>query len=241
MTFSKDQPTLSKHVSEFAELYALGVLEPHERVNIDAHVASCDACARSLAEAEATVGALDEVFVPLVEPPARLGLRIAASSDVGVPLVQAVSHLAWPPNRSGRFVTGFLATAAALLLFVGISGGALFQRSATLRQDARDSSVLATIATSHFNHASFTAREPDAPIAKVLYARDGQWFYIIVDSSSCDCRIVARSATAQRDLGSPDIHGSTATRFVSDFPRPTSLELVSGSRSILSRVSLVYK
>ncbi len=240
MTFSKDQPTLTKHVSDFAELYALGVLEPQERANIDAHVASCDPCARSLAEAEATVGALDEVFVPLVEPPARLGSRIAASSDVGVPLVQPVSHLAWPPNRSGRFVTGFLAAAAALLLFVGISGGMLLQRSTTLRQLAQDSSVLATIATSHFKHASFTARQSDAPIAKVLYARDGRWFYVIVDSASCDCRLVAHSATARRDLGPLDIHGGTATRFVRDFPRPTSLELVRGLGSVMSSASLVY-
>ncbi len=240
MRFLKDQPTLTKHVSEFAELYALGVLESQERANIDAHVVSCDPCARSLAEAEATVGALDEVFVPVVEPPARLGLRIAASSDVTAPIVRPLSRVGWPPNRSGRLVTGFLAAAAALLLFVGIGGGMLFQRSATLRQDAQDSSVLATIAASHFNHASFTAREPDAPIAKVLYARDGRWFYVIVDSASCDCRLVARSATAQRNLGPLEIHGSTATRFVSDFPRPMSLELVRGLGSVVSGVSLVY-
>jgi len=196
---------------------------------------------RALGDAEATVAALDEVFVPLVEPPARLGLRISASSDVAVSSIRHMSHDAALRRRTSRLGTGFFAAAAALLLFAGISAGALFQRSATKRQVAQDSSVLATIATSHFKHASFTARETAAPIAKVLYARDGRWFYVIVDSATCNCRLVARSATAQRDLGSLDVHGSTATRFVTDFPRPTSLELVHGLRSDLASVSLVYR
>jgi len=227
-------------VTEYAELYALGVLEPQQRTNVDAHVAYCDPCAHALADAEAAVEALDDVFVPLVEPPARLGLRISASSDIGVPLVQRVSHLTLPPNRSARFVTVFLGAAAVLLLCVSIGGGVLFQRSTMLRQVSADSSVLATIATSHFNHASFTTREPEAPITKVLYARDGRWFYVIVDSASCDCRLVARSAFAQRDFGPLDIHGGTATRFVLDFPRPTSLQLVRSSGSVMSSVSLAY-
>ncbi len=45
MTFPRDQPTLTEHVSEFAELYALGVLEPQERADINAHAASCGSCA----------------------------------------------------------------------------------------------------------------------------------------------------------------------------------------------------
>lgn len=238
MMFS-DQPTLMTHVSEFAELYALGVLQPQERANVDAHVVSCGSCARALAGAEATVAALDEVFVPLVEPPERLRMRIAMSSEVVASPTRSVSHDDWLRKRPSRFVSGYLA-AALLLLFLGGSGGVLYQRSTTWRQVAQDSTVLATIATSHFKHASFTAREPGAPIAKVLYARDGRWFYVIVNSASCDCRLIARSATAQRDLGSLEVRGSTATRFVSDFPRPTSLKLIRGPRSDVSIVSLKY-
>ena len=100
--------------------------------------------------------------------------------------------------------------------------------------------ILATIASSHFNHASLTPRDPAAPVSKVLYARDGAWFYVIIDSAACDCRVVARSAAAQRDLGSPEVHGDTAALFVRDFPRPTSLELVRASGGVLSNASLVY-
>ncbi len=240
MRIPKDQPVVTEHVGEFAESYALGVLDQQERSNIDAHAVSCGSCARALGEAEATVAALDDVFVSLVEPPARLGLRISASSELAASSIQPALHDVSPRRRLNRLMTGFLAAAAAILLFAGVSAGVLFQRSTTMRQAAQDSSVLATIATSHFKHASFTAHTLGAPIAKVLYARDGRWFYVIVDSASCDCRLVARSDTAQRDLGYPNVRGNTATRFVSDFSRPTSLELVRDSGSILSSVSLVY-
>ena len=234
MSESMDQPRATDHIGELAELYALGVLEPQERADVDAHAAGCERCTRALGEAERAVAALDEVFVPRVEPPERLGSRIAASGDVVVPLAP---HGAWSRPRP---VPGFLATAAALLFAVGVGGGLLAERSLETGGAARDSVVLATIATSHFNHVSLTPRDPAAPVTKVLYARDGAWFYVIVDSAACDCHVVGRSAAAQRDLGSPEVHGNTATLFVRDFPRPTSLELVRASGGVLSSASLVY-
>jgi hypothetical protein len=247
-----DQPRATDHIGELAELYALGVLEPQERADVDAHAAGCERCTRALGEAETAVAALDEVFVPRVEPPERLGSRIAASGDVVVPLaprgtwprprsvpgfLATAAALLWPRPRP---VLGFLATAAALLFAVGVGGGLLAERSLEIGGAARDSAVLATIATSHFNHVSFTARDPAAPVTKVLYARDGGWFYVIVDSAACNCRVFGRSAAVQRDLGSPEVHGNTATLFVRDFRRPTSLELVRASGGVLSSASLVY-
>ena len=234
MSESMDQPRATDHIGELAELYALGVLEPQERADVDAHAAGCERCTRALGEAERAVAALDEVFVPRVEPPERLGSRIAASGDVVVPLAPRGAR-----SRT-RAVPGFLATAAALLFAVGVGGGLLAERSLETGGAARDSVVLATIATSHFNHVSFTPRDPAAPVTKVLYAHDGGWFYVIVDSAACDCHVVGRSAAAQRDLGSPEVHGNTATLFVRDFPRPTSLELVRASGGVLSSASLVY-
>jgi hypothetical protein len=37
---------------------------------------------------------------------------------------------------------------------------------------------LLAIATSHFNHSQFTG--PSGPRAKVLYARDYSWYYVVV-------------------------------------------------------------
>jgi hypothetical protein len=222
-------------LAELAELYALGALEARERAQVEAHVASCANCARALGAAEVTVAALDEAFVPRLDPPERLGARIAASAQTVVSLA---------PRRVSRRATlaspSFYATAAALLLAAGIGGGALVEHSAEVRQVAHDSTVLATIATAHFNHVSLTAREPSAPLSKVLYARDGAWFYVVIDSPRCECHVVARSAQGERDLGEPEVRGSTATLFVRDFARPTSLELVDASGRVISGAALAY-
>jgi hypothetical protein len=224
-----------QHLGELAELYALGALDSHERAQVEAHVASCANCARALGAAEVTVAALDDAFIPQLDPPERLGARIAASAQAVVPLApRRVSRRAALPSPS------FYATAAALLLAAGIGGGALVEHSAEVREAAHDSAILATIATAHFNHVSLTAREPSAPISKVLYARDGAWFYVVIDSPTCDCRVVARSAASERDLGAPEVRGSTATLFVRDFPRPTALELVDAAGRVIAGATLVY-
>lgn len=116
----------------------------------------------------------------------------------------------------------------------------LVERSADVRQAAHDSAILATIASSHCNHVGFTSRAPSGPVSKVLYARDGAWFHLVVDSATCDCRLLARSAAGQRDLGKPEVGGTTATLFVSDFAHPTSLELVAASGRVLSDATLAY-
>jgi hypothetical protein len=127
-----------------------------------------------------------------------------------------------------------------LLLAVGIGGGVFVERSAQSAQTARESAVLATIASSHFNHVSFTSRGASSPVSKVLYARDGAWFYVVIDSAACACRVVARSVAAERDLGQPTVRGSTATLFERDFPHPTALELVDASGRVVSAATLSY-
>jgi hypothetical protein len=225
----------SGHIGEFAELFALGMLEAEERGPLEAHVAVCPDCSRALGAAEATVAALDETFVPQLEPPQRLGERIAASAGAVTPLAPRRDR-----SRAAQPSRGFLATAAALVLAVGIGGGAVVERSGDMRQAAHDSAILATIAMSHFNHVSLTPRVASAPVSKVLYARDGAWFYLIVGSATCDCRVLVRSAAGARDLGQPEVRGNTATLFVHDFPRPESLALVGSSGQTLADAKLVY-
>jgi hypothetical protein len=220
-----------RHLGELVELHALGAIEPWERVQVETHVASCASCARLLGIAEATIAALDDTFVPQLEPSERLRSRIAAS-------VQAVVV---PLGLRRVQRQNFYATAAALLLAVGIGGGALVEHSEEVRQTAHDSTVLAAIATSHFNHVTFIAHESSAPISKVLYARDGSWFYVVIDSATCNCHVVVRSAVGdERDFGRPEVRGSTATLFTRDFPRPTLLKLVDTSGRIISGATLSY-
>jgi hypothetical protein len=234
MSAANEEPSPDRHLGELAELHALGALEPLERAQVERHVAACQRCAEALSAAEATVAALDDAFVAQVEPPERLGARIAASAQTVVPLAaRRAARGAWS-------IPSLYATAAALLLAAGVGAGALVEHTADVRQAARDSAVLATIATSHFNHVTLTARTASAPVSKVLYARDGAWFYVVINTPACDCRVVARSALGERDLGPPTARGATATLFVRDDPRPNSIELVTPAGRVIADATLVY-
>lgn len=238
MSAMNQRPGANAHLGELAELYALGALEPDERAWVEVHSAGCVPCARALAAAESAVAALEEAFVPQIDPPERLGARIAAAAASAPAAVALAARR--QPRRLGLPAVGSYATAAALLLAAGIGAAAIAEHATDVRQTAHDSAVLATIATSHFNHVTFSARTAAVPVSKVLYARDGAWFYIVVDSAQCDCRVVARSAAGERDLGKPEVRGSTATLFVRDFPRPNMLELVDAAGRTISDARLAY-
>ena len=65
------------HITEEADLYALGLLEADERAEIDDHVSICDPCARRLARAEATVTTMVDATIALESAPPALDARIA--------------------------------------------------------------------------------------------------------------------------------------------------------------------
>jgi len=237
MSAARDGTAAEQHVGDLAELHALGALEPSERAQVEAHVATCAVCAQALGDAESTVAALDDAFTAQVEPPARLAARVAASAAATPTVIPLAPRR---PERAARPGSAWYAAAAALVLGVGVGGGALVEHAADVGQAARDSAVLATIATSHFNHVTLTVRDATAPVSKVLYARDGAWFYVVIDSAACDCRIVSRSAAGVRDLGRPTVRGSTATLFVRDDPRPNSIALVNAAGRVISEATLAY-
>jgi hypothetical protein len=130
-----------------------------------------------LGRAEQAVAALDDAMLPQIEPPAELGRRIAASAAAAPSRARVAGPLTVP--------RWFLA-AAALIFGLGLGGGALLRQSANLQAALRgDDLAMATIVTSHFKHEPFVARQAGGPTAKVLYAPDGSWFFVIVDSGSC--------------------------------------------------------
>jgi anti-sigma-K factor RskA len=74
-----------QQLQEMFELYALGVLEPEERVEIEAHLArGCDNCSQALASAMA-LNAGVFTFAPPVKPRARLKRRLLTSVGVHYP------------------------------------------------------------------------------------------------------------------------------------------------------------
>ena len=223
--------TFGPHLGETAELYALGTLEADERAQVDAHVATCARCARALGDAEGTVAALDDEFVEQVDPPARLAMRISASARAVTP--RRV------PRRFAATNAG-LAVAASLLLTLGIGGGVLIERAADVRQDARESAILATLANAHFFHQTLTRHDPKAPVSKVIYARDGAWSYVVIASDACNCHVAARSAAGQVDVGVPDVRGTTSTLFTSEVTHPTAISLIDPSGHVLAEAQLSY-
>jgi hypothetical protein len=235
MSHPSERAGVGPHVGDLAELYALGALDPEQRADVETHVAQCAACSRALGAAESTVAALDAAFVPRQKPPDRLGHRIAASARAALtptPL-RTAQHAARP-------VASWYATAAALVLAAGVGAGALAEHTADARQAARDSTILATLATSHFNHTTFTPLVARVPVSKVLYARDGGWFYVVIDGARCGCRVVAHSAAGMRDLGSPAARGATATLFAQDAARPRFIELIDAANTVMAKATLIY-
>ena len=70
------------YVANEAAAFALGALEPVERVNVERHIRSCDSCAAIVADLEATAGLLPFAAPPAVPTPAAknaLFARIAAA------------------------------------------------------------------------------------------------------------------------------------------------------------------
>jgi anti-sigma factor RsiW len=217
--------SFGEHLGEYAELYALGVLEPDERLSVERHLAECVRCTREVGQAEATVAALDDATIPQVEPPAGLARRLAAAPTALGPPTAALKPRATFPMQ--------LAVAASIALVVGLGGGILVDRGLDgARPQVRDEEALRTIAASHFLHASFQPALSGAPTAKVLYARDGSWLYVVVDASVGDYRVVARSHDHAVDLGALRPGAATSTLFVRNAPSPQTVELVRGGQVI---------
>lgn len=217
--------TFGDHVGEYAELYALGALEPEERLGIDRHLAGCAHCTREVGRAEAAVVALDDATLPRVEPPAGLGRRIAASAAALAP----AKVIAFRPRAN---VPMRFALAASIALVVGLGGGVALDRSIGSHVSTRDEDALRTVAASHFLHASFTPAVAGAPTAKVLYARDRSWYYVIVDGDIAGCHVVARSSAGDFDAGPLQAGLQTSTLFVRTSALPRSLRLVKEGRAI---------
>ena len=218
---------MTAHVGEQAELFALGALEPHERAAVEAHVRDCGRCSAALGRAEATIAALGDATVPLVEAPPRLAERLrvsAAAAVAGGRNDTAVARL-----------RGWYAVAALFLIGVFVTGSVV--ENVRLRRGlAADDHAFATIATSHFLHVGFNGSVP----AKVLYARDGTWAYVIVAVPDCRCRVVTHGDGAAHDYGTPQRHGTTETLFVAGFERLRSLALIDERGAVLATAALSY-
>jgi hypothetical protein len=204
---------MNEHLGEDAELFALGVLDDDERARVEAHAAECVECSRRLGEAETVVAEL-------------------ASSYTGQGKVVAL-----PQRARSR---GWMATAAAFAVAIGVTIASLVQTQHLQARLSADDAILATIATSHFNHTTFTKAAADGPTAKVINGRHGEWLYVIVDAPVSDMHVVANRAGTNVDLGTLQIHGRTSTLFKRD---PGTLDRIDLQRngSVIETAKPSYK
>ena len=191
------------HIGENAELYALGSLSDVERAQVDAHVANCAECLRRLGQAEETVLGLEREAVPHALP---AGAR--------------APELRYRPLVA-RWWYGAVAAAAALLL------GYLLPHP--IAQPTHDVAHVAML-HSHFNHSQFAG---NGPLAKVLYARDRSWYYVIVEGSHT-YSVEAVSPTGTRTLGTTAPRDGTSELFVSHTQRFDRIELREGTAVVES-------
>jgi hypothetical protein len=215
---------------ERCDAYALGTLDVEERTLVDEHLAACGMCSRAVGEAERVVSTMVEMTTPLVNPPSRLEERIERIGAAPTKLTLM---------RPGRSLAPWAALAAAVILSLGITTGHLWQENHSLQTMAfRTDAVLATIATSHFKHVSLTPRAQGVPPAKVLYAPDRSWIYLVVDAVACNCRLEARYGDGFRNLGAPRSNDFTSTLFVKNTGRPTSVRLIGASGEVIADADL---
>lgn len=215
---------------ERCDAYALGMLSFEDRTLVEEHLRFCASCSRAIGESERVVCAMIEMTTPPYKAPGRLQERIEQIAD---PPIKTTAL------RQRRISFSWGALAAAVALSLGVSTANLWHENLALRSiDLRNDTVLATISTSHFKHVSLISRVSDLPAAKVLYAPDRSWLYLVVDAAHCDCHLVAQYGEEVRDLGSPQTNDRTSTLFIRDNGKPTSLRLVSSSGAVLAAADL---
>jgi hypothetical protein len=243
---------MNQHLGDDAELYALGSLESEERDAVDAHLAVCAECSQRVGAAEETVARLASV-VPHIEPSPELGTRIRAaaatlrseSSSLKRSVVsssgmrRSAKHVAREQARRALLPV-WAAVAASLVLIVAL-GAALVQSGRLKDQLQADDLALVHVVYGHFQHAPLTRRIPSAlAAAKVLYANDGSWLYVVVDRPAGDLHLVERVQGTDRDAGTLARRGSVATLFVRAAGRPAAISLRAAGH-IVATAQLTYR
>ncbi|HEY1428947.1 MAG TPA: hypothetical protein VGF18_05200 [Candidatus Tumulicola sp.] len=189
---------MKHHIGDDAELYAVGALDEVAAAAVERHVLDCRACSLQLAQAREGALALAGALPP-VSAQDDLLQRIQAS----VAATPQIDLSRWLTARVTKY-----AVAAALVFSLFEAG---WQASRYHRQMAAQDVALATLVHSHFEHVSMTSLTSPALAAKVLYARDGSWIYIIADRPGGDLRVLGYTAGAPTRLGVLRGDGRTAS------------------------------
>jgi anti-sigma factor RsiW len=200
---------MSAHLEDDVELYALGLCDDDARRRIERHAAECASCAGRMAQA-LEAGASLASALPRYLPSSALARRIADAQAGAQPRLQPL-RLPW------RVAAAF--AAACVLTLAGVGQERSWERARA------EQTALRAIVASHFLHRSLTRTTDLAPSAKVLYAPDGSWIYLLVNRPAERIDVEARIGGARRILGHLARADGVVTLFVRDPGRIDALEL----------------
>lgn len=198
------------HIGEDAELYALGELDELEAARVERHVRACPECANRLGEAEATVLRMVEAggAVPVV--PEALDRRVRFTQP-------ATPARAWIAAVAAAFVLGLLPW-----------GWTMTQQHAN---DAPQPAVDAMLA-GHFAHAPLLPLAAGAPSAKVIYAREGGWIYVLAAAGTSSLDVATVTGERTNVVAALAASGATRSAFVKITGRIDSVELLENGKPI---------
>ena len=94
--------------------------------------------------------------------------------------------------------------------------------------------ALVTMVHSHFNHVSMSPQSANPVAAKILYARDGSWIYIIADKPGGALQAIAHTTAGDNDLGALTSTGETSTLLVHPHERVQSIVLQRDGTNVAS-------
>ena len=209
---------MTEHLGEDAELYPLGPLDDDAARDIERHIALCSACAERVAQAQNVAASL-AAALPMVSPSPALERRLRESAR---PQLGA-------PNSRPR-IARFALAAAIALIFLGIGWQMLVLQQRLKAEDV----ALVTMVHSHFNHVSMAPESANPVAAKILYARDGSWVYIIADKPGGSLHAIAETARGTIDLGVLTSTGETASLLVHPRERIRSIVLQRAGTNVAS-------
>lgn len=173
------------HVGDEAELYALGALDDAERALLEAHVATCEPCARRLGEAEAAVTAMMVAELP-------------------------PGAFEYPRSRTMPRTSRALQwlVAAAVVCILALPAAYFAHENARMHAAMSANETLAArIASGDLQSAGFKMMHGAPMHARVLYDRAGDWYCVIVDRPQAPMQV----AYVHPD-GSVETIGSVAMR-----------------------------
>jgi len=134
-------------------LYVLGALRGGERADFEAHLRSCDECTASVHDFRIVSGAL-LYSVPVVEVPSALRDRIVTAASRARPAraeatpIHLSAHVERQPRRNVLALTGWLATAATVLVAAGVAMWVVDLQSRLRDSEQRLSDAIARLSDS---------------------------------------------------------------------------------------------